>query len=792
MAGNESQDRDTVAANPIGNVGYEYKRVEPNLMPPSPIFGFTESAVVVEVGTRVVHLGRLDVGEGRITKIYPDGYCDAEFAGGTFSWLLTNHFCAVEDFQRRRLQQEEQASIALEKARAREAQVIREKAAIQGLAKKVRSGRRLTDQERVLVHGLSARDQLGIFTYAKPFELFIQDIVPLLHKASEDVSLSDALDGFWKARVPTAECRQLMPLAPRWWKERLWRVVRYSNLPLGGKLNVLSANELQLNDGLRRELIEELVEKYAAGDSFEQALVKASTRVQFEVLVTIDRDLLPRFQECALQLLRNADVTSPSALLAGMIGEFWTKHEASILRGSQLFVLAPLHVQRRILRRHFLEYRLLLDRLFDNNAERSGDWPAAVVYGELDDADKRLSELWCSDPNSSHEIARMLSARAAEKVAAWFYAHLGFKTVDVAIHQLSGESSAWKTHDLQLNGLESLDVKNARMPVNNKAFYVEHTVPRFKRDRNSRDVTIVGVVSPYLSLNFILDPDRVPFEVSDVRYLGEAKLNAISQLCEMFSSSAITVQDPANGAFLPPWYFDFPSAWYRDFENVCANLRKAELPDEDEMRILYNSNVHTFPIAKYLAARLELPNWLLEGMAPWVRTFVSQLQRACRPQPRLAQLFLLLLTDFLGKLQEDYVESFEPAAYLRLLFDRDSLSVSPSRRRPLGIEDPLDTVRTLCVSLQQLWIAREYLELNKYTQYRLSGGGILQGRVRQGLSWETILSYCGGRIEGKGRCGCAPLILGVESPCPACRKLVCRHCGYCSESCMSLSAQIGQ
>jgi hypothetical protein len=209
------------------------------------------------------------------------------------------------------------------------------------------------------------------------------------------------------------------------------------------------------------------------------------------------------------------------------------------------------------------------------------------------------------------------------------------------------------------------------------------------------------------------------------------------------------------------------------------------------MRLLYGIDARTFPISKYLAARLTLPIWLLEGMAPWMRALVIKVQSACTPRPRLAHLFLLLLTDFLSKLQEDHVESYEPTAYLRLLFEDSAPSESQTRRRPLGIEDPLDTIRTLCESLQQLWIARDQLELGTFAQYRLSVGGILQGRVLQGAPWETVLAYCGGRIDGKGRCGYAPLILGIESQCPDCRKLICQCCGYCSESCAGPSAGAG-
>jgi hypothetical protein len=282
------------------------------------------------------------------------------------------------------------------------------------------------------------------------------------------------------------------------------------------------------------------------------------------------------------------------------------------------------------------------------------------------------------------------------------------------------------------------------------------------------------------------DADSAPFEVCDVRYLGETDQYQVKDVCERYNTGAIAVQNPSEGTFIPPWYFDFPDAWYREFDTICNQISNAEVPNEDESKLIYSGEVDKFPVARYLSARLALPKWLLYAMPAWIRELVGQLQSICSPRPKLAHLFLLLLTDFLNKLRQLQVESYEPAMYIRLLFKESPLSDTPAGNRPLGIEDPLNTIRTLCDSLQQLWTHREHVNLDRFKQYRLSSGGILQGRERQGGLWETVISYCGGRIEGKGRCGFAPLILGVDSQCPVCRKLICRHCSYCSESCRSI------
>jgi hypothetical protein len=763
-------------------------------MPQTSIFHSAINVGDLKIGIRVRHLGRLDLGEGRVKSVYPEGYCDVEFADCSFSWIPAAVFCPVDIFEREKAMQEEalvrrreweqaQEIQAREREKKRLARLDREEAARNSLFGKLRANRRFNDADLALLRSLPELDRLKLFTSLNDLGFVMDELLLLLRQGSTDGTWKDALNVFWRARSPTAECVPLTPLAPPWWKERLWRNIRYALLPLPGRLEILSGATLQLSRELRNELIQEIVREHSSGQSFGEVLRQTPLRLRLELLAALRSDMLRSFESLALQALSESATADPGTLPSHLIDEFWARHEASILRRSPLFQVAPSQVQRKILQRHYHRHIEQLDRLFQHNRETSGDWHASVVYQELDAGDEELATLWSADTATEHETARMLSARAAEKVAGWFYLHLGFGVTDVAMHQLSGRSDQWKTHDLVLNGSKPVDVKNARLPVHNKAFYVEHTVPRFKKDRADRNVTIAAVVSPYLSLRYLRDPDRADFEVSDVRFLGETNLETIRRICHLFSGSALVVSEPAHGAFVPPWYFDFPNAWFREFDKGCSQLRQDASPDEFESQLLYEDRISAFPLPQYIAARLALPAWLLDSMAPWMRTFAGQLQEACKPRAKLAHLFLLLLTDFLGRIRRPPVIQYEPSSYLTLLFQTNRPTGDIAGRRPLGIEDPLGTISTLCESLQQLWTAREHLTLERFTEYRLSGGGILQGRERQGHPWETVLAYCGGFVEGKGRCGCAPLVLGRERQCPVCRKLICNECGYCSEGC---------
>lgn len=642
-------------------------------------------------------------------------------------------------------------------------------------------------------------NQLKRFALSSDIASEMNELLQLLCKQNSDSKWQDSIDDFWKMRTPIVGCEPLIRIAPAWWKQWFWRIVRYAPLSLQERIKVLSQPALQLDQILRMELVQEIVNEGIHAMSLRELFKDASLRLRFELLLALPSDGLPPLEDLAVQAFLEAAEGNSKVLQPHFIEEFWAKYGNTISKQSPLFPIAPKHIQRAILRKHFHRHLELIATLFSHHPSGGGDWAASDVYGALTAEDERLAAWWSSgsergyDPSrtlSAHEaeeFAKMLAARAAEKVASWFYQNLDFQTTDIAIHQLTGQSTEWTTHDLVLNGTIHVDVKNARLPVHSKTFYVEHTVKRFKKDRRDQKVTIAGVVSPYLTLLDLRRPEALSDKECDVQFLGETNLEAITRTCRAFTKYALTVNEPSAGAFLPPWYFDFPDAWYREFDENCATLRQSELPDVFETQILYGDQEDAFPLPQYMAARLPVTNCLANSMAPWMCDMVTELQEICTPRAKVSHLFLLLLTDFLKRIRLPPDSSFEPSSYSKLLYQATSSGRGFAGRRPLGIEDPLGTIQTLISSLQQLWTERQHLNLERFTEYRLSGGGILQGRERQGNPWETVLAYCGGRIEGKGKCGCSPLILGREQQCPVCRKLICNECDYCSKKCVRVS-----
>ena len=50
------------------------------------------------------------------------------------------------------------------------------------------------------------------------------------------------------------------------------------------------------------------------------------------------------------------------------------------------------------------------------------------------------------------------------------------------------------------------------------------------------------------------------------------------------------------------------------------------------------------------------------------------------------------------------------------------------------------------------------------------------------IGLEPILDYCGGFVEGHGKYGNNPLIIGRHESCPECGKLICEKCSNCKKS----------
>ncbi|MDJ0517291.1 MAG: cold shock domain-containing protein [Trichodesmium sp. MO_231.B1] len=442
------------------------------------------------------------------------------------------------------------------------------------------------------------------------------------------------------------------------------------------------------------------------------------------------------------------------------------------------------------------------------------DWKQLYQEVRENEDDKQLIKKW--EPaisTNEFKYAKMVSARGAEKLIIKFCEALGYEVEDISIHQITKQSSDWKLADIRLNKKTLLDVKNSRFTVNSKV-YSEFCVPEFKQERTNedkqkREVYIVGVLSPYLQKRFIDAEEPLNFSVEKPKVLGIFYKKSLEELknivdetdrleidvsrLENFYRDSSTTENynsyssrgKNSNFYLPHWLFDYGEKFYEeqiriieDFNNLMANLSDAKIPSWEDVSI-----VGINPLPLFIFAKQNLPTEWESHLPKWKLQFINYLINVpLSPKKKiisLSHLFISILKHFLQMLEENNSE-YSPQEYLSILYQNSQ------RNHPLKIYDPLQTIHSFCKTLQTLWENREKTKLSEFKMFKFRHEGILQGKKASDDSWKTIIAYCGGKIEKKGKCGYSPLILGIHKSC-SCGLLICpvEDCQFCQQKCQS-------
>ncbi|MBI1928129.1 hypothetical protein HYR99_28275 [Candidatus Poribacteria bacterium] len=371
---------------------------------------------------------------------------------------------------------------------------------------------------------------------------------------------------------------------------------------------------------------------------------------------------------------------------------------------------------------------------------------------------------------------RVLSARAAEKVVTAFYQHYGRRVEDVSIHQVtSDENSDWESYDLKIDGIP-VDVKNSRRSRQSPNTYVEHCVPRFKQNRKKQDVTIAGVLSQYLWVSGILDPENISGgRDTSVIFLGVTTDQRLDQIQNEFKDDLLHIhweRHNRRGHFLPAWMFDYPDFVYQQRDDAIRQLAQQTIPE----RRLWDEFNRVPPIPLFIAAGMDISEIRqLETFTDWEGSFLSDiLNRQTQYGLSLPFLFLGILKHFLQMVSHSSDDNYRPDRYRRLIFSPEQ---DPDHKMPLGIYDPLKTIDSLITALETLWEA-EHGPIRSYRVFQLQGPNILRGQEKDQVHWKTLIAYCGGE-----KCDKNPLVLGECDHCLKCGKLICPECDFCSEMC---------
>ncbi len=368
----------------------------------------------------------------------------------------------------------------------------------------------------------------------------------------------------------------------------------------------------------------------------------------------------------------------------------------------------------------------------------------------------------------NYHLGRLLSARHAEKVAESFYWLLSMNAQDVSILQLTPGETGWRSHDLTVDDYP-VDVKNSRMSKINRETYSEHCVPVFKtllRSEYRRDeVRIAGVFSPFLHPYEILDSANPFASQGTTVVLGETSDADVRELATMFSDDIEFVLSRSLGdpkQFLPPWFFSYPAKLYADSDAAKKECLQLPLNTMSQDDMLAFKGVPILLSAGAIGADSNLI--ADESLKRFVRHWE---EKKSQPEHRLPVLFLTLLTWFLREMQT-YTPGdppFDPRKVADLLFVH-------TKKRPLGIHDPLSTVNSLLGILGAL--SASPARLSSFRTFRLSGSRILLAKESSAMPWTTLIAYC-------GSCARYPLVFGKNETC-SCRHLVC-ECGFCNFHC---------
>ena len=395
------------------------------------------------------------------------------------------------------------------------------------------------------------------------------------------------------------------------------------------------------------------------------------------------------------------------------------------------------------------------------------------VYNQLVQEDWELAKKWANKKDDNFELARMISARSAEKVAKRYYESLGFLVEDIALTQVTSKTfdSDWRVCDLKLNDKISVDVKNARFP-NNSNFYSDHCIPKFKENRMGQEVKIFGVLSPYIKVEDNEVSSIYNKNDRNIRVLGETSLSKIKDLEEKFNSDFLNIYDNKN--FIPEWMFEYPMEFYSEQNQILANFKNISLNDYPNNLECQKLDICIIPL--YIILGLNIQNDILEN---WELEFVKELTTYRKENKFISMpfLYLYILKNFLKMLNKKEI-TFHPNKYKKLIYFNQK-----DNTRPLRIYDKNNYIDKFIRSLSEIFDSQAKEKIQKFISFKFYRKGLLQGKEYLEEKYTTIFAYCGGNIKRKGYCGYMPLIIGKEKTCNHCKKLICPKCDFCSKDC---------
>lgn len=381
-----------------------------------------------------------------------------------------------------------------------------------------------------------------------------------------------------------------------------------------------------------------------------------------------------------------------------------------------------------------------------------------------------------------HEFTRLLSARRAELCAIKYYQEQNKVVEDTSILQLGNEDKRWLTHDIEVEK-KAIDVKNSRRSFSQRNNYVEHCVKPKLTSASLQDVTYLGVLSEYLVAEQMMN-ETGPQESLILGEVTRPDVESIQNWINNTYSGTLEINLPLNKlSFIPGWLFEYPHTLHTHNQYITSSEKIDAILTEWLDCHLQISGMPRFALA--LTDNHELlEDFLLERHEVLIWQSIRGLSSG--PGINKRNLFITVLATILKHVNSP--ENLSPEDFKPWLYPKANNFYL--KAYPLGFYDPLEYIWNLISSLQTVTTQCSHI-LSKFSNFKLSGPGILKGFRSDLNQWMTILAYCGGwkRHPSRVKCGKNPIFMGDSDTCDSCLHLICPACGFCSRICYQNEAR---
>lgn len=280
-----------------------------------------------------------------------------------------------------------------------------------GLLQRVDAG----SEAKQILHSVPATLRLEFFTTLNDLAPYKEDVIEALGAVRvEIVPDIDVIQSFWRKHCPSVPEDFLYPHAPEQVQHEIWFTKVLPLLPIEDQLSAVRNKKERFQRHEWLALTQRIAKDSPQNPDVKHLLSVIPPGIRMEFFASLNS--LDVYLEEIIQALKAAANGGASQTT---LGNFWLKHPPPSPK-HRLYKHAPADVKRSACQKYYAVTTRLLADLFQRDEKIRRTWSALDVYKNLTANDRKVASLWGKTEKTAI-MAQMLSARAAEKVAATFY-----------------------------------------------------------------------------------------------------------------------------------------------------------------------------------------------------------------------------------------------------------------------------------------------------------------------------------------------------------------------------------